>query len=191
MNSCKSSLYKRSVYLILLASFALPALSNAENYQFELIFAEVPGSAEIRAGQLDAAIKTLENRAQDADKQYGTDELATLCALYIVKGKLSAASVTCNDAVETDQSAAAYNNRGVFRSQLGNTPGAMEDFGQARNLPDNQPRYIEELMRGDAKLIASSNYVVAKKYEEGTRDNHGQTLLSHSIGASIEDLGNE
>jgi tetratricopeptide (TPR) repeat protein len=191
MNSCKSSLYKRSAYLILLVTFALPAVSNAENYKFELIFAEVPGSAEIRAGNLETAIKTLENRAQDADKHYVADELATLCALYLVKGQLSAASVRCNDAVETDQSAAAYNNRGVFRSQLGDTPGAIEDFAQARNLPDNQPRHIEKLMRGDAKLIASSNYVVAKRYEEGTRDNHGQTLLSHAIGASIEDLGNE
>ena len=108
-----------------------------------------------------------------------------------MKGKLSAASVTCNDAVETDRSNAAYNNRGVFRTQLGDTSGAMEDFAHARNLPDNQSRYIEELMSGDAKLIASSNYVVAKKYEESTSDNNGQTLVSHALGASIEDLGNK
>ncbi len=191
MNSCKPSLYNRSVYLILLAAFALPAISNAGNYKFELIYAEVPGSAEILTGNLDAAIETLENRSQDADKHYVADQLSTLCALYIVKGKLSAASVTCNDAVDTDGSNAAYNNRGVFRTQLGDTSGAMEDFAHARNLPDSQPRYIEELMSGDAKLIASSNYVVAKRYEIGMRNGNKPIMVSNALGASIEDLGNE
>jgi tetratricopeptide (TPR) repeat protein len=191
MNSCKPSLYKRSVYLILLAAFALPAISNAENYKFELIYADVPGSAEILAGHLDAAIETLENRAQAADKDYVADELATLCALYIAKGQLSAASVTCNDAVETDQSNVAYNNRGVFRTQLGDTSGAMEDFAHARNLPDSQSRYIKELMSGDAELIAGSNYIVAERYEIGMRVNNGPTMASQALGASIEDLGND
>ena len=135
MNSFKSSLENRIVNLIMLATFVLPAICNAENYKFEMIYAEVPGSAEIRDGHLDTAIKILENRVQDADKHYVADELAPLCARYIVKGKLSAASVTCNDAVETDRSNAAYNNRGVFRTQLGDTSGAMKDFAHARNLP--------------------------------------------------------
>ncbi len=108
-----------------------------------------------------------------------------------MKGQLSAASVTCNDAVETDRSNAAYNNRGVFRTQLGDTSGAMEDFAQARNLPVSQPRYIEELMSGDAKLIATSNYAAAARYEVSMRDDRGQTMVSHTLGASIEDLGNE
>ena len=190
MNSCKSSLYKRSVYLILLATLALPARSNAETYKFKVVYAEVPGTAEIRAGNYDAAIEILESRAQDADNHYVADELATLCALYIMKGKLSAASVTCHDAVETDRSNAAYNNRGVFRAHLGDAAGAMEDFARARILPDNQQRYIEELMRGDARLIASSNYAVAKKYTVSMRGNIGQPWASRVRGASIEDLGN-
>ena len=191
MNSCNPSLYNRSVYLILLAAFLFPAISNAGNYKFELIYAEFPGSSEILAGNLDAAIETLENQAPATDKIYVADELATQCALYIVKGQLSAASVTCNDAVETDRSNAAYNNRGVFRTQLGDTSGAMEDFAHARNLPDSQPRYIEELMSGDAKLIATSNYAAAERYEVSMRDNSRPTMVSNALGASIEDLGNE
>ena len=190
MNINKIWLFNRSACLMLLATFALPALSGAETYEFALIYAEVPGSTEILAGNPDAAIKILEDRAQAADKPYVADELATLCALYIVKGQLSVASMTCHDAVETDQSKAAYNNRGVFRTQLGDTSGAMEDFAHARSLPDTQRRYVEELMSGDAKHIASSNYVVAKKYEISVRDNNGQTMVSQTLGASIEDLGN-
>jgi len=148
------------------------------------------GSTEIRAGNPDAAIKILEDRAQAADKPYVADELATLCALYIAKGQLSAASVTCNDAVENDRSKAAYNNRGVFRTQLGDTSGAMEDFAHARNRPDDQRRYVEELMSGDAQHIASNNYVVAEKYEMNMRNESRPTMVSQTLGASIEDLGN-
>jgi len=190
MNSSKKPLFNRSACLILLATFALPALSKAEIYEFGLIYAEVPGSTEIRAGNPDAAIKILEDRAQAADKPYVADELATLCALYIAKGQLSAASVTCNDAVENDRSKAAYNNRGVFRTQLGDTSGAMEDFAHARNRPDNQRRYVEELMSGDAQHIASNNYVVAEKYEMNMRNESRPTMVSQTLGASIEDLGN-
>ena len=189
MNSSKLSSNARSICLILLATIALPALSNAGNYRFELIYADVQGSAEIRARKLDAAIEILEGRTRDPDIHYVTNELATLCALYIVKGQLSAASITCNDAVETDQSNAAYNNRGVFRTQLGDTPGAMGDFAKARSLPDKQRNYIRELMSGDAKLIADSNYRVAERYEFSLRDEIKPTMASQSFGASIEDLG--
>lgn len=191
MNICKSSRQNRIVNLILLVTVALPAISHAENYRFELIFTEVAESAEIRTGHLDAAIENLENRAQGADKHYVADELATLCALYLVKGQLSAASVTCNNAVETDQSKAAYNNCGVFRAQLGDTSGALEDFARARSLPDTQPGYIEELMSGDSQAIASRNYAVVERYMANMSGNSQQTFVSHAAGASIEDLGND
>jgi len=189
MNSYKSSLSNCKVYLIFLATIALPALSNAETYNFKVVYANVSGIAEIRAGNHDAAIEILEGRAKDTDAYHVPDELATLCALYIMKGRLSAASVTCHDAVETDGSDAAYNNRGVFRAHLGDTAGAMEDFARVRILADNRQRYIEELMRGDARLVASGNYAVATKYSE-THVRPMQALVRRVRGASVEDLGN-
>lgn len=191
MKSCKSSLAKRSACLILLATFVLPAASNAQSYKFEVVYAEVAGSSEIRARNPDAAIEILERRAQEADKHYVAGELATLCGLYIVKGRLSAASVTCQEAVETDRSALAYNNRGVFRVRLGDASGALEDFARARNLPDNQQRYIEEFVKGDAQFVASNNYVLAKRYAARMRGGIGQAFAGSVLGASIEDLGNQ
>ncbi len=189
MNNYQPSLINRNVCLIFLATLALPAISNAETYDFKVVYAEVPGAEEIHAGNHDAAIKILESRVKDPDNHYVADELATLCGLYIVKGKLSAASVTCHHAVETDGSDAAYNNRGVFRAHLGDAAGAMKDFERARVLPDNRQRYVEELMRGDARLIASNNYVVVTEYK--TRRNlRRPTLAGRVRGASIEDLGN-
>ena len=184
-----SSFYNRNAYLILLATLAWPTMSNAETYNFKVVYANVPGTEEIRTGNHEAAIEILESRAQDADNHYVADELATLCALYIVKGKLAVARKTCHVAVETDQSHAAYNNRGVLRAHLGDVAGAMGDFERARVLPDNQKRYIEELIGGDARLIASSNYAVATDYTE-RRSHLGQSLVSRVRGASVEDLNN-
>jgi hypothetical protein len=65
----------------------------------------------------------------------------------------------------------------------------MEDFSHARVLPENKQRYIEQLMRGNARLIASSNYTVGIEYTD-RRGNPEQTLASRVRGASIEDLDN-
>ncbi len=177
--------------LILLLTLALPSISNAEIYDFKVVYAEVPGTEEIRAGNHDAAIKILESRAKDANNYYVADELSTLCALYVVNGKLAAAHKTCHVAVETDQSHAAYNNRGVLRAHLGDVAGAMEDFERARVLPDNRQRYVEELMKGDARLIASNNYAVATVYiERRGRPDPAQALISRVGGANVEGLSN-
>lgn len=189
MNRYISFLYNRGIYLTLLATLALPTMSNAETYNFKVVYAEVPGIEEISHGHLDAAIEILESRAKDADNHYVADELATLCALYIVKGRLAAAHRTCDVAVENDQSAAAYNNRGVLRAHLKNAAGAMEDFARVRVLPAYRQRYFEELTRLEARLLASSNYDVAERYA-ARRADVGQSLVSAVHGASVEDLGN-
>ena len=187
MNGHKLSLSMRNVYLLLLALSFLPVASNAQSYDFKVVYAEVPGINEILAGDHDAAIEILESRARDADRYYLADELATLCALYVVKGKLAKARQACDDAVERDQSHTAYNNRGVLRVHLGDRAGAIEDFEHARVRPQQQKRYIEDLMMRDARLIATSNYAVAQKMA-AQRKQPWQSLASSIRGASVEDL---
>ncbi len=166
-------------------------MSNAESYNFNVTFADVPGFGEIHTGNYAAAIDILEKRADDANNQYVHNELATLCALYVVKGNLVAARRTCQDAVETDQSDASYNNRGVFRAQVGDAAGAALDFERARVLPDDQQRYIEELMKRDARMIASGNYAeVLRLTARRGQPESMQALASRVRGASVEDLGN-
>jgi tetratricopeptide (TPR) repeat protein len=191
MNIFKSSLHNPTFYLILLTAFALPTTSNAESYEFKVVFAaEVPGSTEIDVGNYDAAIEILESRAKDSTQLYITDELATLCALYVVKRRLEAAHRACHNAVETDQSHLAYNNRGVLRAHLGDAAGAVRDFERARVLPTDRQRYIKELMRGDARLIASGNYAVAVKYvQKHGRPDPVQAFLGRVGGANVEELG--
>jgi hypothetical protein len=189
MNSYKPSTCKRHIFLILLATFALPTISNAETYNFRVIFAEVPASEAIRAGDADAAIEILENRVMDAATQYVADERATLCALYIVKRMLAPARKMCQFAVETEQSEVAYNNRGVLRAHLGDATGALEDFERAKGLPGEQQSYIEDLESADTHLIASSNYSVGIRFSV-RRAQIGQSLAGIVHGARVEELGN-
>ena len=189
MNSSKPSICKRYIYLILLATLALPTISNAESYNFKVIFAEVPASEAIRAGDADAAIEILESRAMDADTQYVADERGTLCALYVVKRMLAPARKMCQIAVETEQTDMAYNNRGVLRVHLGDATGALEDFERARDFPENQQHYVEDLKGADARLIAGSNYAVAIRFSV-RRAQIGQSLAGLVRGARVEDLGN-
>lgn len=188
MNGHKMSLSMRIVYLTLLALFFLPAASNAQSYDFKVVYAEVPGINEILAGDHEAAIRILEDRARDDTTYYLADELATLCALYVVKGRLKEAGDACNNAVETDGSHTAYNNRGVLRVHLGDREGAIQDFERARIRPQHQKRYVEELMMRDARLIATSNYAVAKKMASSKREQPWQSLANSIRGASVEDL---
>ena len=189
MNSYTLPLCKRNFLFTLLATLVLPTISSAETYDFRVVYAEVPGINEILAGDHEAAIEILENGTKDPDNYGLSDELATLCALYVVKRRLVAARETCDRAVETDQSYTAYNNRGVLRVHLGDRAGAIEDFEHARVLPQNQKRYIQDLMKRDARLIATSNYAVAKRLAE--KENRGQPwqALANSIrGASVENI---
>jgi len=189
MNRLIPSFLNRNFCLIFLATLVLPAISNAETFKFKVVYANVPGSEEILAGNHEAAIEILESRIQNPEKYSFDDELATLCALYVVKGRLSAASVTCQAAVETDGSYAAYNNRGVFRAHLGDAAGAVQDFERARVPPEGRQRYIKELMGSDTRLVAGNNHDIAKEYT-GMKQAPGQSLASRVNGASVEDLGN-
>ncbi len=186
--------YQQSVFdkcrdsLILLVTLALSTVSLAETYQFQLIFFDDgPESDEYTAGELDAAIEILENREKMADNQYVGRELANLCGYYIVKGNLDAARKTCSAAIEIDASGVAYNNRAVLRVQLGDTVGALEDFDRVRVLPDDQPRYIEQLTKHDERLAASRNFALATELIESDRTNKPK-MAGAVIGANVEDI---
>lgn len=183
------SVARRNIYFSMLAVLALPAVSNAQTYDFKVVYAEVPGINEIAAGNHAAATEILEKRSRTDDKYYLADELSTLCALYIVQRKLKEARKACDDAVETDRSYTAYNNRGVLRVHLGDPAGAIQDFELARVQPQNQKRYVEDLMKRDARLIATSNYAVAQKMAS-KREQPWQSLASSIRGANVEDIGN-
>ncbi len=175
--------------LILLVTLALSTVSMAETYEFKVLYADVPGVEKALAGNLDAAIEILESKAANIDNHYVADEQATLCALYVAKGKLDAARKTCYAAVDIGQSNLAYNNRGVLRARLGDAAGALKDFDRARVLPDDQRRFIEELKRGNARIMASTNFAVATEYIE-KRSTIKPTMAGNISGAHVEDLDN-
>lgn len=188
MNSCKPSTARSSVILILLAALAVPATVAAQSVHLKVVYAEVPGIDKIREGNHAAAIRILEKRIKDGDGHYIANELSTLCALYVVKGQLSAATVACHDAVESDASYAAFNNRGVLRAHMGDVAGALSDFRRARVPPGDLQQYIEERMRTDARMVASSNFAAASEHTAKEWRGIRQSLAERVTGASIEDI---
>ncbi len=158
---------------------------GADSYDLKVVYGQVPGIEKILSGQREDAIRILEDRRSDSVDDYVIDELATLCALYIVEGRLDAAQSTCRAAVRIDKSHAAYNNRGVLRAHLGDMDGALNDFGRARVPPDEEDRYIDQLKRSDARFMASSNFLVARKIVE-KRSRVTRTMRRNTGGAKIE-----
>ena len=187
--SCQRSLFEVCRdSLILLVTLVLSTVCIAETYEFRAAYYVGPGIEEAKAGNLDAAIEILESREKMADNHfYVADELATLCGFYIVNGNLDAARETCSAAVEIGQSDFAYNNRGVLRMKLGDIVGALEDFDRVRVLPDDQPRFIEQLKERNTRLIASRNFAQASEMAAKRRINK-PTMAGAVKGANIEDI---
>lgn len=178
---------KRVIGLLPVAALALPGLSSAETFEFKVVYAEVPGIEKILAGDFDSAIARLEERARNSGAHSVPNELSTLCALYVVTGRLDKGQDTCQAAVEVDRSDAAFNNRGVYRAHSGDTEGALEDFRRVRVAPENESLYVEELKRRNARLMASRNFTVAIRYIE--RRKNGQKRKAGVVSAaSVEDL---
>lgn len=183
----ETPLKKRVLGLLPLAALALSGLSPAETFEFKVVYAEVPGIEKILAGDFDSAIARLEKRAGNSGARYVPDELSTLCALYVVTGRLDDGQDTCQAAVEVDRSDAAFNNRGVYRAHSGDTEGALEDFRRVRVAPENEILYIEELKRRNARLMASRNFDVAIRYIE-RRKNRQKRKARITSTARVEDL---
>lgn len=185
----KSRFGKSGVSLIGVALLAISSVCSAETFEFKVVYAQVPGIQKILAGEFDTAIARLETRASDSSNNYLPDETATLCALYVVTGNLDAGRKTCQTAVEVDRSFAAYNNRGVFRAHQGDAEGALEDFRRARVSPEHERRYIEDLKRRNARLMASRNFDVATAYI-ARRKNGRKRKAGIVTAGTVEDLNN-
>lgn len=99
---------------------------TADVLHFRVAFENVPGAAQIEAGNLAAGIQVIEERLHRDGSESRGAMLATLCAAYIINDSLHKAENTCNQAVATEPTAADYNNREVFRASAG------DYFGGAR-----------------------------------------------------------
>lgn len=170
---------------VILAVLAAPLPAPASQLDFRVGFAEVPGIEEIEAGRFREAIEILENRRGDPDVQYIEEELTTLCGVYVIAGELRKARKVCDEAVEKDQTDAAWNNRGVLRIHSGDTAGALRDFSKVRVPPIEYDGYIADLMRRNPRLMASSNFELAEKIRgQGMAGNEGRSFDVR--GASVE-----
>lgn len=178
----------RAFAVVVFAAGAFATTSYAETFDFKVAYAQGPATDAILSGNMHEAIEILEGRRQDPDSRYVTDELSTLCALYVVTNELESARPTCDAAVDNDRSFAAFNNRGVLRAHLRDTEGALEDFARARVRPGEEQEFIESLIRGNARLIAGSNYKIMNRFIAKLADSEDPVRMQTFRTADVEEL---
>ena len=173
--------------LVLSATLVLSPESIAETLEYRVAYVGVSASDQIRAGELQVAIGMLGSQTSQENIEDVADELATLCALYIVTGAIENARTACDSAVRAGKTSAEHNNRGVLLAHLGDTEGALIDFEKVRILDTHRQQYITELVAGDSRLMASNNFEIAAEYM--ARRDAGRTDTAVALtGASVEDL---
>ena len=173
--------------LIIASALLLGSPTFAETVHFRVAFESVPGIEEIEAGDLQAAIKVLEDQLAKTDSESSGDILATLCAAYIVNRSLDKAERACAKALEIKPTKTAYNNRGVLRAHRGDFSGAREDFDRVR--PHQLDVYLEELWVKDVPLMAEDNFgLIDELLSKGASLETNRSFALNS--ATIEDLTN-
>lgn len=162
---------------------ATPA-ALADYYPFRVVYEDVPGVAEITAGDVDTGIGILRAILADgsADRGY---VLASLCGALIVSSSLEEAAQVCAEAIDTHAAVAAYNNRGVLRVFAGDFRGAEEDFNRAR--PRHLEEYMEQLRATDAGLVANGNFALLERLAASHAPGDVQSSVASTRGAEIEE----
>ena len=172
------------VLFILAASFIWNQ-SRAEDYPLRVVYADVPGTELIEAGQIEAGIELLKAQLESVDEADSGDLWATLCAVYVIRREYGDAKGPCNKAVEIEPTNAALNNRGVYRAFTGDFAGAQADFNRAR--PEQLEAYIEQLTMRDSRVVAAGNHELIQQFLSKRNEKKADTSVAKSP-ATIEDL---
>lgn len=159
--------------------------ADAETYPFRVAFENVPGAAELDAGDIDTGIEILEQQLDSDDADAGF-VLATLCGAYVIAGTLHKAERVCQQAVAQYPGETAYNNRGVLRAFNGDFRGAEADFDRAR--PERMAEYMEYLKTRDVGLIADGNSGLLEKLVANHSSNEVKTSVAANTGIDVEPI---
>lgn len=159
--------------------------AGAETYPFRVAFEDVPGAAELGAGDIDAGIEILERQIDSEDDNAGL-VLATLCGAYVLDASLHKADRICDQAVEQYPGETAFNNRGVLRAFNGDFRGAGADFDRAR--PERMAEYIENLKAKDVGLIADGNFGLLLELAVKHSPVDVKSSVAANAGANVEPI---
>ena len=125
-----NTMYSIITGLILMTSYQAPA--SAEPWELRTATEEVQGTRDIEAGRLDKGIRVSELHYTTTPKSQKGAILTNLCLAHTLKRDYETAMDYCNRAVSHRKGGrAAYNNRGVLHTILGNYRMATSDLEKA------------------------------------------------------------
>lgn len=176
---------RTSTFLLVAVVWIFAGEAFADDYDLRVVYADVPGTSKLEAGQIEAGVELLEARLNDLSdrpaREQASDIMATLCAAYIISRSLDRAERPCNQAVERAPSFTALNNRAIYRAFTGDIAGARDDLDRAR--PARLEAYINELAERDPRVVAAYNFGLIEQLLANRR---GESM--DKATASIEEL---
>jgi hypothetical protein len=185
-NTLTVRFFKRtSTFLLVAVVWIFAGEAFADDYDLRVVYADVPGTSKLEAGQIEAGVELLEARLNDLSdrpaREQASDIMATLCAAYIISRSFDRAERPCNQAVERAPSFTALNNRAIYRAFTGDIAGARDDLDRAR--PARLEAYIKELAERDPRVVAAYNFGLIEQLLANRRGESMDTAT-----ASIEEL---
>ena len=164
--------------LVIAVTLMIGNQSYADGFPFRVVYANVPGAAEIERGNIQTGITILQDQLSQVEQGDSSDIWATLCGAYIVNASLDQAQRACTKAVEIAPTYSAFNNRGVLRVFKGDLSGAREDFERVR--PRQMEAYLEELTTKDVRVVGADNFGLVNKLLARQR--------AAGVNAELEDM---
>lgn len=108
------------------------ATAGAESWELQPAAGNAPGSAEIRAGQIEDAIRILMLEVVSGASVTHLGVLENLCVAHAIQLEYDIAMRYCDRAVgHSSASASTLNNRGVLRAIINDHRGAIQDLRRA------------------------------------------------------------
>lgn len=152
-----SATVRQITSVILIGSgLVLPTAGLADAFEIRVAFANVPGTDQLESGDIAGGIRILEERQVDRLAPKYIDEMATLCAAYVVNNEFDEAEAPCNFSVRKFRTMISYVNRGALRANLGDFEAARQDFDYARSI--EEPRYLSEDQADYVRQLADHNF---------------------------------
>lgn len=148
---------------LLLASVA----ATAEPWELRPAASDVPGTAQIEAGQIDDAIRVLTLELESNGGQTHLALIGNLCVAHAIKLEYVVAMRYCDRAVgQSSPSITALNNRGVLRAVTGDYRGAIQDFQRAERM-DNCGQ-ADDCDENSVQALVRRNLARAKERESSS-----------------------
>ncbi|MBS3026007.1 MAG: serine protease [Dolichospermum sp. DET50] len=167
---------------------ALPALQQSVQSQPDFVPAWLLLSAVYKeSNQLDKALAAIDKAIQLQPNNPNLYNQKSVVLIDLKRYREAAAAI--NKAIELSPRAAFYVNRGIVRDELGDKPGAIDDYNQAIKI---NPNYADAYYnRGSVRNELGDKQGAINDYNQAIKINPNYALAYNNRGVVRNELGDK